>query len=130
MIAGLGLLIAEIFVTSFGLLFVAGIVCFLVGGTIVFEQPEVSDLNVDFWSVLVPAVAGLGIFSGLVVFSIGRTMFTRQTAGVDEMIGLIGRAASALDPDGRLIGLVENIAGRAHVLVNFPPDRRQEMGTP
>jgi membrane-bound serine protease (ClpP class) len=102
MFAGLGLLIAEIFVTSFGLLFAAGIVCFLLGGTMVFEQPEVSDLNVDFWSVLVPAVAGLGAFSALVVFSIGRTMFTRQTAGVDEMIGLIGRTTSALEPDGKV----------------------------
>ncbi len=102
MFAGLGLLIAEIFVTSFGLLFTAGIICFLLGGTMVFEQPEVSDLTVDFWSVLVPAVAGLAIFSGLVVFSIGRTMFARQSAGVDEMIGLIGRATSALEPDGKV----------------------------
>lgn len=102
MFAGLGLLVAEIFITSFGLLFAAGIVCFLLGGSIVFEQPEVSDLNVDFWSVLVPAVAGLGVFSAIVVFSIGRTMFARQTAGVDEMIGMIGRTTSALEPDGKV----------------------------
>ncbi len=29
---------------------------------------------------------------------------------------------AAVSPEGRLIGLVENIEGRAHVLVNFPPD--------
>ncbi|MDJ0334737.1 tRNA pseudouridine(55) synthase TruB [Salinibacterium sp. G-O1] len=29
---------------------------------------------------------------------------------------------AAVSPEGRLIGLVENIDGRAHVLVNFPPD--------
>ncbi|WP_309614954.1 tRNA pseudouridine(55) synthase TruB [Salinibacterium sp.] len=39
------------------------------------------------------------------------------------------RPIAAIDPDGRLIGLVENIAGRAHVLVNFPPDTRHEEGT-
>ncbi len=29
---------------------------------------------------------------------------------------------AAVSPDGRLIGLVENVEGRARVLVNFPPD--------
>ncbi|MBG6053880.1 tRNA pseudouridine55 synthase [Salinibacterium sp. CAN_S4] len=29
---------------------------------------------------------------------------------------------AAVSPDGRLVGLVENVAGRARVLVNFPPD--------
>lgn len=102
MFVGLGLLVAEIFVTSFGLLFAGGIICFLLGGSMVFEQPEMSDLNVDFWSVLVPAVAGLGAFSAVVVFSIGRTLFVRQTAGVDEMLGMLGRTATALDPDGKV----------------------------
>lgn len=98
--AGLGLLIAEIFVTSFGLLFAGGIVCFLLGGSMMFEQPDVSDLNVDFWSVLLPTVLGMGAFSGIVVFAIGRTIWARQTAGVDEMIGMLGRTSSALDPSG------------------------------
>ena len=30
---------------------------------------------------------------------------------------------AAVAPDGRLVGLVENVAGRAHVLVNFPEER-------
>ena len=29
---------------------------------------------------------------------------------------------AAVAPDGRLVGLVENVEGRAHVLVNFPPE--------
>ena len=29
---------------------------------------------------------------------------------------------AAIAPDGRLVGLVENVGGRAHVLVNFPPE--------
>jgi len=102
MLTGLGLLVAEVFVTSFGLLFAAGIACFLLGGSMMFEQPEVSDLTVDFWSVLLPSVLGLGTFSGLVVFAIGRTIWVRQTAGVDEMIGMVGRASTALDPEGKV----------------------------
>ncbi len=45
--------------TSYGLLFTAGLACFLLGGTILFDLPEVGDLPVSFWSVLVPAVGGL-----------------------------------------------------------------------
>ncbi|MBX3098066.1 MAG: tRNA pseudouridine(55) synthase TruB [Salinibacterium sp.] len=29
---------------------------------------------------------------------------------------------AAIAPDGRLVGLVKNVGGRAHVLVNFPPE--------
>jgi len=99
---GLGFLIAEIFVTSFGLLFAAGIGCFLLGGTMVFEQPDLSDLSVSFWSVLVPAVLGLGAFSGIVVLALGRSLFVDQQSGVDEMIGLVGTASTALSPEGKV----------------------------
>lgn len=100
--AGLGFLVAEIFVTSFGLLFAAGIGCFLLGGTMVFEQPDLSDLSVSFWSVLVPAVLGLGLFSGIVVFALGRSLFAEQQSGVDEMIGLVGKASTSLSPEGKV----------------------------
>ncbi|MAI25333.1 MAG: NfeD family protein [Myxococcota bacterium] len=100
MLVGIGLLIAEVFVASFGLLFAAGIGCFLLGGTMVFEQPEVSDLTVSFWSVLVPTVATLGLFSGVVVLMVGRSLRLGQQSGVDEMIGSIGRATTSLQSSG------------------------------
>lgn len=101
-LVGLGLLVAEVFVTSFGVLFALGIGCFLLGGTMVFDQPELSDLRVDFWSVLVPAVVGVASFGALVVFTVGRTLLLRQTSGVDEMIGLVGRASTRLAPEGKV----------------------------
>ena len=113
MLAGLGLLVAEIFVTSFGLLFAAGIGCFLLGGTMVFEQPDLSDLSVSFWSVLVPAVLGLGIFSGLMVFALGRSLLVKQQSGVDEMIGMLGKAATSLSPNGKIFIRGEYWTGEA-----------------
>lgn len=101
-IAGLGLLVAEVFVTSFGLLFAAGIACFLLGGTMVFDQPNLSDLSVSFWSVLIPAVLGLGIFSGVIVFALGRSLVAKQQSGVDGMIGLVGTSATELSPRGKV----------------------------
>ncbi|MBW2275794.1 MAG: nodulation protein NfeD [Deltaproteobacteria bacterium] len=102
MLAGIVLFVAEVFVTSFGLLFAAGVLCFLLGGTMLFDKPDLSDLTVSFWSVLVPAVVGVAIFGGIVVFLVGRSLWVGQTAGVDELIGTVGRADSALDPEGRV----------------------------
>ncbi|HPG25158.1 MAG: nodulation protein NfeD [Spirochaetaceae bacterium] len=105
-LVGVGLLIAELFVTSFGLLFAAGMLCFLVGGNMVFDRPEVSDLNVDFFSVLLPMAIAMSVFGGVIAYSLGRTLFARQTAGVDEMIGLVGRCEAAIDPTGTKRGKV------------------------
>jgi membrane-bound serine protease (ClpP class) len=52
--------------------------------------------------VLVPIVAGFAIFGGVVVFAIGRTLRRPQTAGVAELIGLVGRTATPLAPEGRV----------------------------
>ena len=97
-LVGVALLIAEIFVVSFGLLFVSGIACFLIGGTMVFDRPEVSDLTVSFWEVLVPIAAALSTMGAVVAVSLGRSFLSKQTAGVDEMIGLVGRVEKAIDP--------------------------------
>jgi len=102
MAAGLGLMVAEVFFSSFGLLFAGGIVLFLLGGTMIFDMPDVSDLDVSFWSVLVPAVSGVAVFGGLAIFAIGRTFLRKQTAGVSELIGMVGRADTNLAPGGRV----------------------------
>ena len=99
---GLALFVAEMFFTSFGALFAAGALCILLGGSMVFDQPELSDLTVSFWSVLVPTVLGMCIFAGIVVFSVGRSMMRAPASGVDEIIGLVGKAASPLDPKGKV----------------------------
>ena len=99
---GLGLAAAEIFVSAYGLLLVAGLACFLLGGTMLFDMPEASDLTVSFWSVLVPTVAGFAVFAGLVLYAVGRTFTREQTAGVNELIGMVGRCETELSPDGRV----------------------------
>ena len=95
---GIGLLVAEIFVVSFGVLFVAGLGCFLIGGTMVFDRPEVSDLTVSFWEVLVPIAAALTTVGGIIAVGLGRSLLTRQMAGLEEMIGLVGQVTGAIDP--------------------------------
>ena len=111
--AGLGLIVAEVLVGAYGVLFALGIVCLLMGGSMLFEVPEMGDLDVSFWSVLVPAVTGFALFGALVVFGVGRTIRRRQTAGTGEMIGLVGRADQALTPEGRVFVRGEYWAARA-----------------
>jgi membrane-bound serine protease (ClpP class) len=97
---GAGLLVAEVFVTSFGLLFAGGLACLLIGGALMFDRPDLSDLSIDFWRVLVPAVAALGLCVGFLILAVGRVVRRAQTAGVDEMVGMIGVASTRIDPSG------------------------------
>jgi membrane-bound serine protease (ClpP class) len=100
LLGGIALFVAEVFVTSFGLLFALGVACFLVGGTMLFDPDELGGLDVSLWGVLVPAVLAVSIFGGAVVFGVARSLRRRGVAGVDGMIGLVGTAASELEPEG------------------------------
>jgi membrane-bound serine protease (ClpP class) len=116
-LAGLGFLAAEVFLGTYGVLFALGIACLLLGGTMLFDVPEMGDLDVSFWSVLLPAVTGMALFGALVVFGVGRTIRRRQTAGVDELIGMVGRAEQALAPEGRVFVRGEYWQARADAAV-------------
>ena len=102
MLLGMVLVASEMFVPAFGALFVSGIVCFLLGGSMLFDLPQVSDLNVSFWSVLVPSVGGFALFAGVVAFAVGRTLMRAQTVGVSELLGLVGKCVTPLSPEGKV----------------------------
>jgi membrane-bound serine protease (ClpP class) len=102
LISGVALMLAEVYLGSFGVLFAVGIVCMLIGGSMLFDVPELSDLTVSFWSVLVPVVAAFALFAGLVIFAVSRTILSKQTAGVSALIGLRGRVAIRLAPEGKV----------------------------
>lgn len=100
---GAGLLVAEVFVTSFGLLFAGGLACLLIGGALMFDRPDLSDLSIDFWRVLVPAVAALGLCVGFLILAVGRVVRRAQVAGVEELVGMIGVTQTRLDPSGTVL---------------------------
>ena len=68
----------------------------------IFDMPEVSDLTLPFWSFLVPVVAGFAVVAGIVVLIVTRSIFGAQTAGVDELLGLVGQARTPLSPHGKV----------------------------
>lgn len=124
-LSGLGLLVAEIFFTSFGLLFLSGVALLLLGGSMLFDLPEVSDLNVSFWSVLVPAVAALAVFGAVIVVAVGRGLRRPQTAGIHELVGLIGVATTTLDPEGTIF--VRGEYWTAHADESIPQGEHVEV---
>jgi membrane-bound serine protease (ClpP class) len=110
---GMMLMVAEIFVTSFGLLFAGGILCFLLGGMMLFDLPEVSDLSVSFWSVLLPTVAGFAICAGVVLYAVSRAFMSDSVSGVDDMIGSLGTVSTRLAPEGKVFVRGEYWTARA-----------------
>jgi membrane-bound serine protease (ClpP class) len=68
----------------------------------IFDQPDLSDLTVSFWGVLVPTVAAMALFGGLIVIAVGRVMLVGQVSGIDELVGLVGKSVMPLDPEGKV----------------------------
>ena len=101
-ISGLALLVAEIFITSFGALFAVGITALAFGAYMLFRVPEISDLVVPFWSVIFPAIAVLSGFMAIVVFGVGRSFGRPQFSGREALVGEMAIAESDIRPQGRV----------------------------
>jgi membrane-bound serine protease (ClpP class) len=99
-VVGFALFATELALGAYGLLFAAGAVCMLLGGSMLFDRPDASDLNVPFWTTVAPIVGGFGAFAIFVGVSVGRVLRKPSAIGVGELIGMRGVAASALAPSG------------------------------
>ncbi len=102
MVIGIGLMVGEIFVTSYGVLLVTGAGCLLLGGSMLFDVPEVSGVEIPFWTILLPVVGSFAGFAALVLYALGRSFAREQSVGVAELVGAQGRTATSLTPDGKV----------------------------
>ncbi len=100
MVLGVILFIAEIKVTSYGLLSVGGIISLLLGSIMLIDNPtEYLKLS---WQVVVPAVAmSAGFFVFAVTMAI-RARLKKPTTGIEGLVGSIGIAESDFRPDGQI----------------------------
>jgi len=97
---GIGLLVAEAFSPSFGVLGVGGIISLALGSFFLFDT-EGSDLVVDP-SIIFTAVATLGSFVLLVSYLVFRSQRAKPTMGLEGLIGEVGEAKSRLSPSGKV----------------------------
>jgi membrane-bound serine protease (ClpP class) len=101
-LTGIGLMTAEIFVASFGLLFAAGVASLAVGGYVLFDVPDASDLSVPFLRVIAPAVLGFAIVGLVLVIGVSRSFSRPQFAGREGMLGDVAVVDRDIDPRGRV----------------------------
>jgi membrane-bound serine protease (ClpP class) len=99
-LGGVALLVAEIHVTSFGLLFALGIAALAWGAWLVFRVPELTDLALPFWRAIFPAVASLAAVFGALAWSVSRAQVRPQVSGSEGLVTELGVADTELAPDG------------------------------
>ncbi|MBP1687796.1 MAG: serine protease, partial [Deltaproteobacteria bacterium] len=92
---GIGLLISELFVPSFGILGIGGILAFVLGSLLLFDTPT-STLSVDP-NIVYAAAATLGAFTLWVSYLVVRTQRRRPSLGVEGLVGEVGEVRQRID---------------------------------
>jgi membrane-bound serine protease (ClpP class) len=102
-ILAIGLFIAEVKVTSYGLLTIGGLVAMVLGAMMLIDTPaEMPDLRVPL-RILIPAVAATAVWTLVLVSLVLRAQRRKATTGKAGMIDQSGVADTELLPEGWII---------------------------
>ena len=96
----IGLLIAEYFTTSFGLLTTAGVVSLVMGSLILFSHSP--GIEVDR-QLIAGVAAAIAVFAIFVIGAIIRGQKRRKATGAEGMIGKVAIAKTPLAPTGTVL---------------------------
>jgi len=97
---GIALLVAEMFVPSFGFLGIGGILALAIGSLFLFDT-ESSDLIIDR-SIIFTAVGTVGAIMLALSYLVFKSQKLTQTTGMDGLIGEIGEVRVKLGPAGKV----------------------------
>ena len=92
--------VLEFSITSYGLLSLAGLVCLMLGGMMLFRGGE-GGVDIS-WSVLIPTVAIVTLFFIVVAGIVFRSHLTRSMTGAAGMVGERGVVYTPLNPEGQV----------------------------
>ncbi|AGA34428.1 membrane-bound serine protease [Thioalkalivibrio nitratireducens DSM 14787] len=95
---GLIFMVAEAFLPSFGVLGIGGIIAFITGSIILWDDPN---LNISLPLVVGTALV-VAVFSIWVLGRLFRLRRVRPTIGRDHMVGMVGEAREDFDHSGRV----------------------------
>lgn len=97
---GIGFFVAEVKVTSYGLLTLAGLICFILGSAMLIDAP-IPSLRVG-WGVILPTAL---VVAAVVIFLVARVIQAHRShpvTGIEGMIGETGVVVSPLNPWGKV----------------------------
>jgi membrane-bound serine protease (ClpP class) len=120
-LGGIVLLIAEVHVSSFGVLFALGLAALAWGAWLTFRVPELSDLSLPFWTAVFPAALSLAAVVTGVAWSVSRSQARPLYSGAEALAAESGVAESDLSPSGRV-----RVRGELWNAVAESPVRRGE----
>lgn len=100
LVLGLGLMVAEALVPSFGILGIGGVIAFSIGALMLF------DTEMEAFQVGLPTIAATAVVSAALIFAtVSIAMKIRRQAvstGADVMIGSIGHAMADFEDEGQV----------------------------
>jgi membrane-bound serine protease (ClpP class) len=97
---GIGLLVAEFFTTSFGLLTAGGVTSLVAGSLILFSHSPGVEVN---RGLIAGVTAGIAAFAIFIVGAIIRGQRRRKATGAEGMVGGLAIAKTPLDPEGKVL---------------------------
>jgi membrane-bound serine protease (ClpP class) len=110
-VLAIGLFIAEVKVTSYGLLTVGGLVAMILGAMMLVDSP-LPELRVNPWTLL-PIILAFAAFTIALVRLVIQAQRRRPQTGAEGLVTRRGEAATDLDPEGWVIVQGEHWRARA-----------------
>jgi len=97
---GIGLLVAELFITSFGLLTAGGIASLVIGSLILFSGSPGIEIS---RGLIAGVTAGIAAFTIFVIGAIIRGQRRAKATGAEGMVGKLAIAKTPLTPEGKVL---------------------------
>ena len=96
---GIVMFIAEIKITSYGILSIGGVISILLGSVMLIDSPA-EFLRISFFRVILPVVVVSAAFFLFALTMVVRAHRRRPTTGKEGLIGSSGVVTTDLDPEG------------------------------
>ncbi len=100
LVLGIALFISEIYVSSYGVLTLGGLISFALGALLLFDTPE-SDLRVGF-DVVIASTLAFGLFFAYVIFYLIKARSLAPSMGYEGLAGKEGGAVSDIHASGKV----------------------------
>jgi len=100
LLLAIGLFVAEVYITSYGLLTTGGVISFALGALLLFDTPD-SDIRVGY-GVVIASTGAIALFFGYVLFSLIKAQKLKPLVGMEGLIGEEGSAVSDIGETGKI----------------------------